>query len=157
MSSQDGGGLTAIYVSNTAQDDDDSSYAIRNAQSNKRQSISSGLNSRVARGASICDVDIEYLRMKGVPGPLCELVRNMIDCINGELMLSESYSEVSDVTCDLKLLMLKQPSIFLKDVDASRLSQTGLQLNDSFFEWGRSSILYKAHMIELYLVCLNLQ
>eukprot|EP00956_Cyclotella_meneghiniana_P001034 scaffold1241_cov52-Cyclotella_meneghiniana.AAC.2 len=70
---------------------------------------------------------IENLRIRGVPYPLCDLIQNMIDSVNGEFMSNESYVNMSDVICDLQL-MLDRPEIFLHGIDTTR--QTGLELDD---------------------------
>ena len=51
----------------------------------------------------------------------------MIDSVNGEFMSNESYVNMSDVICDLQL-MLDRPEIFLHGIDTTR--QTGLELDD---------------------------
>jgi hypothetical protein len=52
------------------------------------------------------------LKMKGVPGSLCELVCNMTDAINGNFRGNDTYDKISDVTKDLEL-MLDKPSMYL--------------------------------------------
>eukprot|EP00804_Cyclotella_cryptica_P026389 CCRYP_020284-RA/>CCRYP_020284-RA protein AED:0.07 eAED:0.07 QI:0/0.5/0.2/1/1/1/5/346/1279 len=105
------------------------------SSSNKRQALSSRSRQNVApsTGAIIYNVPVDCLSMKGVPRRLCDVICNMIDCINGDFMGNESYSGIADVTSDLQL-MLDKPSIYLHDLDVDKLSQTGLELNDTVFE-----------------------
>jgi hypothetical protein len=84
-------------------------------------------------GKSICNACVENLHMKGVPTPLCDLIHNMIDCINGDFMGNDSYDKMSDVTTDLQA-MLGKPSIYLHDLDVHRLLLTGLQLDETTFD-----------------------
>jgi predicted ATPase len=79
------------------------------------------------------DVSVDGLRMKGVPYSLCDLIRNMIDCVNGDFMGNDSYSDLVDVTCDLQL-MLDKPLVYLHDLDVGKLLLTGLDLNNTVFE-----------------------
>eukprot|EP00804_Cyclotella_cryptica_P019033 CCRYP_014451-RE/>CCRYP_014451-RE protein AED:0.24 eAED:0.37 QI:0/0/0/1/0/0/2/0/860 len=91
--------------------------------SNKRQSLSSRSRKSTlsTTGLVLCDVAFDCLSMKGVPSQLCDLICNMIDCINGDFMRSESYSDMVDVTFDLKL-MLDKPSVYLDNLDLDKLS-----------------------------------
>eukprot|EP00804_Cyclotella_cryptica_P019506 CCRYP_006657-RA/>CCRYP_006657-RA protein AED:0.02 eAED:0.02 QI:170/1/1/1/1/0.75/4/900/1170 len=111
--------------------------------SNRRHSVDSGptsyarnsdYSSRSKRldSQSLCSLYFEFLKSKGVPRSLCELVHNMIDCINGDFMTNDSYTEMSQVTNDLQL-MIDKPSIFLHDLDCAKLSLTGLELDDNVF------------------------
>eukprot|EP00804_Cyclotella_cryptica_P021186 CCRYP_001485-RA/>CCRYP_001485-RA protein AED:0.02 eAED:0.02 QI:1/1/1/1/1/1/2/1352/1114 len=81
---------------------------------------------------SICNVSVDHLRVKGVPTPLCDLIHNMIDCINGDFMGNDSYCQMSEVTSDLQL-MLSKPSVYLHDLDVNRISVTGLELDEATF------------------------
>eukprot|EP00804_Cyclotella_cryptica_P002686 CCRYP_009601-RA/>CCRYP_009601-RA protein AED:0.04 eAED:0.04 QI:400/1/1/1/0.8/0.66/6/302/1357 len=103
--------------------------------SNKRRSLSSRSMQALAAstGPIICEVSVGCLSGKGVPSRLCDLIYNMIDCINGDFMGNESYSEIVDVTCDLQL-MLTKPSVYLHDLEVDKLSLTALDLNDTLFE-----------------------
>lgn len=86
--------------------------------------------------AALCRVisraSIEELKLKGLPGPLCSLIYNMIDCINGDFSGDESYSNISQVSYDLHL-MLEYPNVFLRDLDVSTLSLTPLTLKEAVF------------------------
>jgi len=104
-----------------------------------RRSISQGSRSSLTRRSSdetlelqgqvIHDLScMENLRIRGVPYPLCDVIQNMIDCVNGELMSNESYVNMSDVICDLQL-MLDKPDIFLHGIDTTR--QAGLELDET--------------------------
>lgn len=90
-----------------------------------RQSISSSIK-------SICHASIHHLHMKKVPTPLCDLIHNMIDCINGDFRGNDSYDKMPHVTSDLQL-MLTKPSVYLHELDVSRLSVTGLELDEATF------------------------
>jgi predicted ATPase len=70
--------------------------------------------------------------MQGVPDSICDLIFNMIDCINGSLMRNESYSEMFDVMSDLRL-MLEMPWRYLHPLDMDRVLQTGLELDETVF------------------------
>jgi predicted ATPase len=130
------GSLSTISVSNPDEvGPSDTTYSDP-PQSKRRQSSISNLSRRMScqsRDQVICNVNVEYLRMKGVPGPLCDLVHNMIDAINGDFMGDESYAKMSDVCSDMKL-MRDNPSVFLNGVDGIQLTQTGLQMDEKLFE-----------------------
>ncbi|KAL7491484.1 hypothetical protein ACHAWT_001521, partial [Skeletonema menzelii] len=84
----------------------------------------------------MCAVSIEPLKARGVPGPLCDLIANMLDAAdadgNARLGREDAYRDVSDVRDDLQL-MLEKPSIYLYDQDMRRLSTTGLQFGGTLF------------------------
>ncbi|KAL7495135.1 hypothetical protein ACHAWT_009264 [Skeletonema menzelii] len=84
-------------------------------------------------------VSVEPLKAKGVPGPLCDLIANMMDIADGKLGGEDGYRAMSDVRDDLQL-MLDKPSIYLFDQDMGRLSTTGLQFGGTLF--GRNAELY---------------
>lgn len=100
----------------------------------RRQSSRSFMSSRQGHGSSqvLCHVSTEPLKMQGVPAPLCELVCNMIDAVNGNFRGNDTYNEISDVTEDLELMLYK-PSLYLHDLDVEKLSRTGLELDGSVF------------------------
>jgi len=77
-------------------------------------------------------VSVEPLKAMGVPGPLCELVANMLDIADGRLMGEDAYRDISDVRDDLQL-MLDKPSIYLYDQDMGSLSTAGLLFGDTLF------------------------
>eukprot|EP00985_Skeletonema_marinoi_P003659 scaffold1598_cov139-Skeletonema_marinoi.AAC.3 len=77
-------------------------------------------------------VSVEPLKGKRVPVQLCDLIANMIDCINGTLSGDDAYQSMTHVRDDLQL-MLERPAIYLYDQDMGRLSMTGLQLGDTVF------------------------
>eukprot|EP00984_Skeletonema_dohrnii_P011063 scaffold4391_cov106-Skeletonema_dohrnii-CCMP3373.AAC.3 len=79
-----------------------------------------------------CAVSVEPLKGKRVPVQLCDLIANMIDCINGTLSGDDAYQSMTHVRDDLQL-MLERPAIYLYDQDMGRLSMTGLQLGDTVF------------------------
>jgi len=73
---------------------------------------------------------METLKLKGLPASICNLIGNMID--NGDVSGEEAYQSMSDVCCDLQL-MLDKPNRFLYDLDMDKLAVTGLQLNEYMF------------------------
>jgi predicted ATPase len=79
-----------------------------------------------------CAVSVEPLKGKSVPGQLCDLIANMINCINGTLSGEDACQSMTQVRDDLQL-MLEKPTIYLYDQDMGRLSTTGLQLRDTVF------------------------
>eukprot|EP00985_Skeletonema_marinoi_P021411 scaffold13132_cov73-Skeletonema_marinoi.AAC.1 len=83
----------------------------------------------------VYDVSVEPLKAKFLPGPLCDLVANMIDCANGNPSSEDSYHKMSEVRDDLQL-MLDKPAIFLYDQDMGRAE---LQFGDRMF--GRNAEL----------------
>eukprot|EP00577_Skeletonema_sp_RCC1716_P020726 CAMPEP_0113398878 /NCGR_PEP_ID=MMETSP0013_2-20120614/15218_1 /TAXON_ID=2843 ORGANISM="Skeletonema costatum, Strain 1716" /NCGR_SAMPLE_ID=MMETSP0013_2 /ASSEMBLY_ACC=CAM_ASM_000158 /LENGTH=303 /DNA_ID=CAMNT_0000283697 /DNA_START=19 /DNA_END=926 /DNA_ORIENTATION=- /assembly_acc=CAM_ASM_000158 len=68
-----------------------------------------------------CAVSVEPLKGKRVPVQLCDLIANMIDCINGTLSGDDAYQSMTHVRDDLQL-MLERPAIYLYDQDMGRLS-----------------------------------
>eukprot|EP00984_Skeletonema_dohrnii_P008873 scaffold3305_cov74-Skeletonema_dohrnii-CCMP3373.AAC.6 len=88
----------------------------------------------------VYDVSVEPLKAKCLPGSLCDLVANMLDCANGSPSPSgeDSYHNMSEVRDDLQL-MLDKPTIYLYDQDIGRLSITGLQFGGTVF--GRNAEL----------------
>jgi predicted ATPase len=81
---------------------------------------------------TLSSISIEQLMRKGLPVSLCNLIGNMIDSMNGDVSGDESYRTMSDVRCDLQL-MLDKPDRFLHDMDLEKLAVTGLQLNEAVF------------------------
>ena len=81
---------------------------------------------QTSHSSNNCSVQVQSLREKGIPSPLCDLVANMLDCTNGTLSGEDSYQNMSDVRSDLRL-MLDNPNTFLRDLDMTKLSTTGLQ------------------------------
>ena len=141
---QEGGSFSAISINNPRDGDGSISESRDHSVSNKRQS---NMSSNIAHSSEmshtsrvVSNVNLEYLRMKGVPSPLCDLIHNMIDCINGDFVRSETYTDVSEITCDLEF-MIDEPEIYLNGVDANELARTGLQFDDTLFE--RSTELRK--------------
>ena len=98
----------------------------------KRQSLQT--NSATTRFS----VSLESLKAKWIPGPLCDLIANMLDSNNGTLAGEDSYKSMADVRDDLQL-MLEKPKNFLYDQDMGKLSVTGLQFRDTMF--GRNAEL----------------
>jgi hypothetical protein len=43
---------------------------------------------------------IKLLKQMGLPCQLCDLVYNMLDCVNGDLGGDNAFSRISDVTLD---------------------------------------------------------
>ena len=72
----------------------------------------------------------DRLKILGVTSPLCLLVFNMLDGVYGDLSGNECYTKLSDISLDLQLMMDK-PSKFVQDLDAAKLSLSGLQLDET--------------------------
>ncbi len=82
---------------------------------------------------NLCSVSVEPLKDKGVPVALCDLITNMLDCINGSLSGKDSYQNMGEVRDDLQL-MLDKPAIYLYDQDMTLLSNAGgLQFGKTMF------------------------
>ena len=79
-----------------------------------------------------CAVSIEPLKGKSVPVQLCDLIANMVDCINGTLSGEDAYQSMTNVRDDLQL-MLEKPAIYLYDQDMGKISTTGLHLGDAAY------------------------
>eukprot|EP00985_Skeletonema_marinoi_P012743 scaffold6221_cov216-Skeletonema_marinoi.AAC.1 len=92
------------------------------------------LDSLLVDHAAPFDVESQLKPLKGkrVPVQLCDLIANMIDCINGTLSGDDAYQSMTHVRDDLQL-MLERPAIYLYDQDMGRISMTGLQLGDTVF------------------------
>jgi hypothetical protein len=73
----------------------------------------------------LCRLTFEYLKFMQIPGPLCHLIFNMLDCVHGELSGDECYNAICDIKSDLQL-MLDKPK-FLRGLETSIC---GLQLNE---------------------------
>jgi predicted ATPase len=97
----------------------------------KRQSQNENYN-------NIRSVSVEPLKAKGIPRSLCDLIVNMMDCMNGTLSGGDAYQKMSEVRDDLQL-MLDKPSIYLYDQDMGKLSTNGLQFGTTSF--GRNAEL----------------
>ena len=96
----------------------------------KRQISVSTRSTISSCGIVSCDLPIDLLRMQGVPSSLCDLIYNMIDCINGDLMGNDSYTKISDVAMDLQL-MLQKPSIYLDPLNMDKIVEDGLGLDET--------------------------
>ena len=130
------GSFSAMSVTSPPPDDDElrASSPSSKRQSNPNLSGSTVDSSECSSNSRVINnVNLEYLRMKGVPDPLCDLIHNMVDCINGDFVRDETYVDISDVTYDLKF-MIEEPRIYLNGVDANELARIGLQLNDTLFD-----------------------
>jgi hypothetical protein len=79
-------------------------------------------------GIGLCRISCEYLRLSGLTGPLCELIFNMLDTVHGDSQGKDCYSQMSDITADLGL-MLSEPAKFLHGIDTTTMC-SGLQLNE---------------------------
>ncbi|KAL3798700.1 hypothetical protein HJC23_004451 [Cyclotella cryptica] len=92
--------------------------------------------SATTRGSGLeigaCQSSIDYLKIIGLSGRLCDLIFNMLDCIHGDFSGDECYTKIADIVSDLQL-MIDKPSKFLRDPDLEKLSSSGLQLNGSLF------------------------
>jgi predicted ATPase len=82
---------------------------------------------------------VEPLKAKGLPLALCDLIANMLGCINGNINEVDAYQNISEVRDDLQL-MLDKPAIYLYDQDMLLFSNAGgLQFGETMF--GRNAEL----------------
>jgi len=116
--------LDELWKDDEGEIEEDDQYRPKKRQNDQNQTSSS--------------ISVEPLKAKWIPGPLCDLIANMLDSNNDTLSGEDSYKRMMDVRDDLQL-MLEKPAIFLRDQDVGRLSITGLQFRDAVF--GRSSEL----------------
>eukprot|EP00804_Cyclotella_cryptica_P027949 CCRYP_003834-RA/>CCRYP_003834-RA protein AED:0.03 eAED:0.03 QI:51/1/1/1/0.66/0.5/4/541/1215 len=85
-----------------------------------------------SKDVGLCQLAFEYLKLMGLPGPLCNLILNMLDCVYGDFSGTECYTKMVDVISDLNL-MKDKPDKFLRDLDLEILSMRGLDLGDTVF------------------------
>lgn len=78
----------------------------------------------------LCRLSFQYLKLMDLPGPICHLIFNMLDCIYGDLGGDECYVKLTDVMFDLQL-MRDKPEKFMRDLDMDKLSLSGLQLDEN--------------------------
>ena len=125
----------ALNILSDLSDDDDDNH---NDDENPRKKKSIQQHS----SKTIMTISTESLRGNKIPGPLCDLIDNMVNTINGgELSSSsssETYHSMTDVQTDLQL-MIDQPLIFLHDIDLEELSTNNLHFSETLF--GRESEL----------------
>jgi hypothetical protein len=76
----------------------------------------------------LCNSSIERLRLIGVPGPICSLIFNMLDCVYGDMSGKECYQQIRDVASDLRLMHNKPK--YLQELNVGQLALVGLQSND---------------------------
>eukprot|EP00985_Skeletonema_marinoi_P020331 scaffold12057_cov87-Skeletonema_marinoi.AAC.1 len=108
----------------------DDFFNVENPRKSKRQTQSCSYK--------VYDVSVEPLKAKCLPGSLCDLVANMLDCADCYPSGEDSYHKMSEVRDDLQM-MLEKPTIYLYDQDMGRLSITGLQPGGTVF--GRNAEL----------------
>lgn len=72
----------------------------------------------------------ELLSRIGLYTPLCYLIHNMLDCINGDLSGDEAYCKMADVTSELQL-MIDQPKTYLTCEDS--FNRSSFQLKEDLF------------------------
>ena len=77
----------------------------------------------------LCQISCEYLRLRGVPSPVCSLIGNMLDCVYGESAGKEVYTNLADVMADLQLMMTK-PEKFLRGLNTIDMTLTGLPMHE---------------------------
>ncbi|KAL3805300.1 hypothetical protein HJC23_009007 [Cyclotella cryptica] len=106
---------------------DENESEVYTSQPKRRHSRASH---RAAGEIGVSQKSFEHLKFIGLPGPLCNLIFNMIDCIDGDFSRDECYTKIADIASDLQL-MLDKPSKFLQDLDLEKLSLSGLQLSES--------------------------
>lgn len=93
------------------------------SEHSKRQAVST-------QGIEVCQLSFESLKLMGLPGPLCRLILNMLDCIHGDLSGNECYTTMAEVSSDLQL-MIDKPHKFLQDLDMRKLTVFGLRMNET--------------------------
>jgi predicted ATPase len=76
----------------------------------------------------LCKLVFQSLKLQGVTSPLCLLVSNMLDGINGDISRNECYISISDVRDDL--VLMKENPKFLQDLDVDKLAVSGLPLQE---------------------------
>jgi predicted ATPase len=98
-------------------------------QNRRKKTSTSTSNNFVMRAVSV-----EPLKTRGVPGPVCDLISNMLNSAGGNDRLGgeDVYRDMSDVRDDLQL-MLDKPSIYLYDQDMGRFATTGLQFGGTLY------------------------
>jgi len=62
------------------------------------------------------------LKSLGVHDPICVLLRNLLDCVNGDFCGNEAYKTFADVKLDLEM-MIDVPLRFLRNCDAGQSCQ----------------------------------
>ena len=78
-------------------------------------------------------VDVEPLRLLGLPTALCDLISNMIDSVGyAQGGIREAYGYISEVRDDLKL-MIDSPHVYFDDFDLAKASSDGLQFGRSLY------------------------
>lgn len=58
------------------------------------------------------------LESKGAPSSICALIRNILDCSNGDFCGDDAYKSFADLQLDLQLMM-NDPSRFLDNIEAN--------------------------------------
>jgi predicted ATPase len=81
------------------------------------------------QGGGICSVYCEYLKLINVTNSLCHLIRNMLDCVYGDLASEDSYSHMAEIESDLQL-MLDQPK-FLQGLNMETITPSSQSLSTS--------------------------
>jgi predicted ATPase len=77
-------------------------------------------------------VSVESLKEKGIPRSLCDLVANMMNCVDDTVCGEDTYENISQVRNDLQL-MLQKPAIYLYDQDMGRFAAFGLNLSETIY------------------------
>jgi hypothetical protein len=101
LSSLDGAFVSISTLSLVKQNDNEEIKI----ESKRHQDIS-----KMSGDVRICQMSCEHLNVIGVLSPICEIINNMLECVNGDMGGEERYISMVDVTSDLKL-MLDKPEV----------------------------------------------
>ena len=88
------------------------------------------------------------LEAAGIPWSLCTLVKNLLDCSNGDFCGDDAYTSFTDLQLDLQL-MINEPSRFLDNISMSPVPS--LSICDKLY--GRDEHITKLE--EYYKQCIN--
>ena len=102
-------------------------------QNHDDDSLSNNDNSKRHQGLTqkeigLCQLSCEYLRLTGVPSPLCHLLLNMFDCVHGDFAGNDCYSNLDDIVSDLQL-MIGKPTKFLWGFQSMIMDQSSSSSN----------------------------
>ena len=106
-----------------------------NNPTKRRLSSSNNLDNNLSRQIEGGNTSVDPLKIMGLPTSLCDLISNMLDCVNNDDDAHSDFDEtsyefISDVRDDLKLLM-DSPELYLHDIDLGEAANVGLQFGTS--------------------------
>jgi hypothetical protein len=115
---------------------DDELLGNNNNPTKRRLSSSNNLDNNLSRQTEgRKNTSVEPLKIMGLPTSLCDLISNMLDCVNKDDAhgdFDETYEFISDVRDDLKLLM-DSPELYLHDIDLGEAANVGLQFGNTLY------------------------